>query len=194
MQKDRRFDIIIESLIVFLVIFSPLAFGSVHPWAIAVFEVAAAVMALVWLLKMNKDKAFTFISNPLTPIIILFVSYISLQLFLTRYFWATKTELFKIIAYALIFFVTLNTIKTGRQITRILSVIITMGFLTAVFYLMRYFGAQAPQGLINPDHFSGYLGMIIPLTLGFLFVKRQTKNVSVRQKFFTYFRYLRGFF
>ena len=195
MQKDRRFDILIESLIVFLVVFSPLAFGSVHPWAIAVFEVTAVLMALVWLLKMNKDKSFTFISSPLTLIIFLFVSYVSLQLFLsilisypssiahrpsTIYFWATRTELLKIISYALIFFVTLNTIKTSRQITRILSVIITMGFIMGIFYLMRYFGAQAPQGLINPDHFSGYLGMIIPLSLGLLFVARPAFDIRHR--------------
>jgi tetratricopeptide (TPR) repeat protein len=45
-----------------------------------------------------------------------------------------------------------------------------MGFSMSIFYLMRYFGAPAPRGFINSDHFSAYLGMIIPLSLGFLLV------------------------
>jgi len=163
-------DKLIELCLIFLIIFTPLAYGAVHPWSIAVFEVTAALMFLFWVFKILKTGAFEFVRNPLTPFIFLFIFYIFLQLFFSIYFWVTKTELLKVISYALIFFVTLNTIKTRQQIIRILSVIMIMGFMTGIFYLMRYFGATAPRGFINPDHFSAYLGMIIPIALGFLFV------------------------
>ena len=70
----------------------------------------------------------------------------------------------------LIFLVTLNTFRTRGQIQRIESIIITVGFFMAIFYLMRYFGAPAPRGIINPDHFSAYLDMIIFLALGFFLI------------------------
>jgi len=174
MDRSTIYDTLIESLLVLLLVFAPLAHGAVHPWSIAIFEVAAALMAFFWILKMLSRNKSEFIFSPLLALFFILISYSSLQFFFslptTIYSWATKTELLKLISYALIFLVTLNTIKTKRQITRILSVIITMGFFMSIFYLMRYFGASAPRGFINSDHFSAYLGMIIPLSLGFLLV------------------------
>ena len=172
---NRFYDKAIEFCIIFLILFTPFAYGAVQPWAIAVFEVTAALMAIFWFLKMLRKGTFEFVKNPLMSCVFFFIFYVSLQLWTvdrgpsTIYWWATKTELLKIISYVFIFFVTLNTIKTKRQITRILSVIIFVGFLTSIFYLMRYFGAKAPRGIINRDHFSGYLAMVIPLTLGLFF-------------------------
>jgi O-antigen ligase len=183
MYSSKIYDILIESLLVLLLAFTPLAYGAVHPWSIALFEIIAALMAMLWIFKMLPNGRLEFVRNPITPCIFLFIGYVFLQYFLSQYPilntqysirsiypWSTKTELLKIISYAMIFLVTLNTIKTKRQITRILSVIITVGFSMSIFYLIRYFGAPAPRGFINPDHFSAYLGMIIPLSLGFLLV------------------------
>ncbi len=171
-------DAIIELCLIFLIIFTPLAYGAIESWGIAVFEVTAAIMAFIWLLKMLKNRTFEFIKTPLTLFIFLFIGYVFFQyqslvfgLWSSVYRNATKTELFKIISYALIFFVTLNTIKTKQQIMRILLVVIPMGFFMSIFYLIRYFGVKAPRGIINSDHFSAYLGMIIPLGLGVFFAR-----------------------
>jgi len=189
----------------FLIIFAPLAYGAVQPWSIAIFEITAALMFLFWILKRFVHGKLGFVGNPLIPFIFLFIFYVFLQSFFSQnttydaqsmspssiYLWATRTELLKVISYALIFLVTLNTIKTKRQITRISSVIIAVGFLMSIFFLMRYFGAKAPRGIINPDHFSGYLAMIIPLTLGILFVRQQTtdnkQQVTYSQRFLLFF-------
>jgi len=179
---STTYDWLIESLLAFLLVFTPLAFGAVHPPSIALFEIIAALMAMLWIFKTLSTGKFEFINTPFTYFILTFILYVFFQLFFSRYplpairyplpssiySWATKTEFLKLISYALIFLVTLNTIRTKRQITRIFWVIITMGFSMSIFYLMRYFGAPAPRGFINPDHFSAYLGMIIPLSLGFL--------------------------
>ncbi len=175
-------DRFIELLLVFLLVFTPLAYGAVHSGSIAIFEIIAALMVMLWIFKMLSLGRLEFVRNPITPCIFLFIGYVFLQYFFSQhaipntpysirsiYSWATKTELLKLISYAMFFFVTLNIIRTRRQITRVLSVIIIMGFLMSIFYLMRYFGAPAPAGFINPDHFSAYLGMIIPLSFGFLF-------------------------
>jgi O-antigen ligase/tetratricopeptide (TPR) repeat protein len=181
MDSSTIYDTLIESLLVLLLVFTPLAFGAVHPWSIAIFEVVAALMALFWILKMLSRNKSEFIFSPLLALFFILINYSSLQFFFslttnyyllptTIYSWSTKTELLKLISYAIIFLVTLNTIRTKRQITRILWVIITVSFFMSIFYLMRYFGAPAPRGFINSDHFSAYLGMIIPLSLGFFFV------------------------
>ncbi len=190
-KQATIYDRLIEFCIISLIIFTPLTYGAVLPWPIAVFEVISALMFLFWIFKMLSNGKLEFIRNPLTPFIFLFIFYISLQFFSTPltphsslvtlsvsdvwspgsvYPWATKTELLKVIAYVIIFIVTLNTIKTRQQINRMLSIIIAVGFVMGIFFIMRYLGAKAPQGFINRDHYSAYLGMIIPLALGFLFV------------------------
>ncbi|MCJ7771506.1 MAG: hypothetical protein MUP22_00055, partial [Desulfobacterales bacterium] len=173
------YDRLIEFLLIFLIVFTPLAYGSVEPGSIAIFEITAAIMALLWFFKMIANGKFEFVRSPFIGLIFLFILYISLQLILpvispntvrSIYPWATKTELLKVISYALIFLVTLNTIKTKQQITRLLSVIILVGFFMGIFYLMRYFGVNAPRGFINHNHYSAYLAMIIPVSLSFCFI------------------------
>jgi O-antigen ligase/Tfp pilus assembly protein PilF len=175
----------------FLLAFTPLAFGAVHPWSIAVFQVAVALMGIFWILKMLSRSKSEFIGSPIFALFFILISYASLQFFFslftidyllptTIYSWSTKTELLKLVSYALIFLVSLNTIRTKAQIKRVMAAIITIGFLMSIFYLMRYFGAPAPTGFINSDHFSAYLGMIIPLSLGLIFVG----NTSVRPLLF----------
>jgi len=191
MDSSKTYNTLIESLLVLLLVFTPLAYAAVHPWSIAIFEVAAALMGLFWVLKMLSRNKSEFIGSPILALFIILIGYAALQLFFslptahhlrptTIYSWATKTELLKLIAYLLIFLVTLNTIRTKAQIKRVMLAIITIGFLMSIFFLMRYFGAPAPTGFINSDHFSAYLGMIIPLSLGLLLIE----NTSVRPLLF----------
>ena len=188
------YDILIESLLAFLLVFTPLAFGAVHPPSIALFEIIAVLMAMLWIFKTFSTGKFEFINTPFTPFIFVFILYVSLQFFISGhithnsqllipssiYSWATKTELLKLISYAMIFLVTLNTVRTKVQLKRVMVAIITIGFLMSIFYLMRYFGAPAPRGFVNSDHFSAYLGMIIPLSLGLLLIE----NTFVRPLLF----------
>ncbi len=163
--KGTIYDILIESLLIIVLIFTPLAYGAVGSWSIAILEITAALMAVLLIFKSESIRSLPIY------IIVFLILYASLHLFvISIYPWATKTELLKIIAYAIIFFVTLNTIKAKLQITRVLLAIIIMGFLMSILSLMRHFGVKIPGGFVNPDHFSAYLGMIIPLSLGFLLV------------------------
>lgn len=176
------FDRLIELCLTFLIIFSPLPYGSNRPWPVAIIEITAALMFFLWGFKTISNGKVESLRNTLTLFIFLFIGYVCLQRFLPSgiylpssvYPWATKTALIKVISYSIIFFVTLNTIRTKRQIGRLLSAMVIMGILMSIFFLMRYYGFKAPQGFVNRDHFAGYLGMIIPLALGFLFIPSRT--------------------
>jgi len=201
------YDLSIEICLIFLLIFSPLAYGAVQSWAIAVFEITSALILLFWISKNLVNRKLEYISNPINGFFFLFLIYVFIQLLFSRvslpaalsqlpkstYGWATKTELLKIISYAIIFFVTLNTIKTERQIMRIISTIIIMGFIMSVFWIMRYFkefASVAPRGIRNYDHFAAYLGMIIPLNLGLLFTighKLNKNHIAIRNYYSTYY-------
>ncbi len=180
MEKPTVFDRLNELLLVFLLIFTPLAYGGVLPGSIALVELTAVLMTFFWILKMLwRPQAGVMISSVLAPVLVL-IAFASFQFFASKsiYLWATKTEILKLIAYALIFLVALNTLRSRAQIQRLEIVIITIGFFMSIFYLMRYFGAPAPRGFINRDHFSAYLDMIIPLSLGFFLIPSARESRS----------------
>lgn len=98
---------------------------------------------------------------------------------LSIYPYATKTELLKILAYIGIFFLVINT--TEIKIVRIVVVIAGIGFFIALLailqkltgttriYWLRDASYASPFGpYICRNHFAGYIGMAIPLSMGLL--------------------------
>ncbi len=54
-SASRWRDRLIESGVLFLLVFTPLAYGTVEPWAEAIAELVVLGMVLVWLLGMLRD-------------------------------------------------------------------------------------------------------------------------------------------
>lgn len=59
------FDAVIEKGIVFLLIFTPLAFGSVQQWAVSVMETSSFIVFGAWLLKQSASRKFEFYLTPI---------------------------------------------------------------------------------------------------------------------------------
>src|SRR5919109_2785452 len=73
-------DVTIQGGLLFLIIFTPLAFGSVYPWGIALMEGMVLCMALAWVLKLLHTGRLQVVRTPLNLPILLFLSLIGLQL------------------------------------------------------------------------------------------------------------------
>ncbi|MEE8077290.1 MAG: O-antigen ligase family protein [Candidatus Binatia bacterium] len=83
-------DRIVTGGILFLILFTPLAFGSVHPWAFSLMEVVIFLLIIVWAFKLYLSPRSLFPSGrrfgwgtnsrPILLFLILFIGLISLQL------------------------------------------------------------------------------------------------------------------
>jgi O-antigen ligase len=94
---------------------------------------------------------------------------------------ATSSELFKFLTYAGVFFIIVNKIETRRQFNTIVNTIIALGFIISFFGIIQKYtysdrvywfdtpgSASSPFGpFANRNNFSGYINMVIPLTLGY---------------------------
>jgi len=231
---------IIEIGIIFLIIFAPLAFGSVEVWAYSILILIAIVLTLVWLIKIwlkngmklnifkkepNKFK-FSYLKTPLNLPIIIFIAVIIFQLiplpgsivrFLSPNAYniyaesskvidasragekplsptysisvhrnATKDEFYKIIGYALIFFLVINNIKSQRQLKKVILALVISAFCLSIFGMvqkatwngkiywfreLRYRGE--PFGpYVNRNHYAGLMEMVVPLALAALVITR----------------------
>jgi O-antigen ligase len=92
----------------------------------------------------------------------------------------TIGEAFEVVSYFLIAFLVVKIITHRRQIQRMMTVIVAMGFFEALYGIFeltqknprvliykKVFNLDSATGtFINRNHFSGYLEMIIPLAIG----------------------------
>ena len=107
---------------------------------------------------------------------------------LSLYPYATKLELLRLFALALLFWVVANHLRTREQVNRVVRLIMAVGFLLAIFGIIQHFTwngrlywTREPIQIghhfgpyVNRNHFAGYMEMVIPLFLGHLFVTRQS--------------------
>ena len=245
-----KYNKVIESGLIFLIIFTPLAFGTVHTWSITIMELIVLFLFLVWIFKIlfGPSNAEVITKNPkelsnssishskssmsnslLILPIILFLIFIVFQLVplppdilkivspetykiyseylpyewpaqlsnpslrdlfsqcktLSIYPYATKTGLFEVLVYSIIFLLITSTISTKKQIKRFIKTIIFIGFLLALFGIIQKltwnggiywfwkpeYGGDSFGPYVNKNHFAGYMIMVIPLTIGFLIFK-----------------------
>ena len=100
--------------------------------------------------------------------------------------YATRQELFRVLAYAAVFFVIVSHYGTKKQVNSLVRTILYMGCFLVVFAVVqkmtwngRIFwiypldealrsATKIWGAYINRNHFAGYMGMAIPLGLGLL--------------------------
>ena len=240
-RKIKTCNHIIECGIIFLIIFSPLAFGSVEPWAYSIIEITIIFLTMIWLIKIwmkNSVKkietnpstfSLGYIKTPLNLPILIFIGFILLQLIplpepvlkafspnthqiyidsqnainqisnehlspkanigfrsLSVNPYATKNELYKIIAYSLLFFLIINNINSFRKIRRVLTSIVIFAFSLSLFSIIQkltwngkiYWFRELRHGgspfgpYVNHNHYAGYMELAIPLAIGLIFLNK----------------------
>lgn len=100
--------------------------------------------------------------------------------------YSTLSELFKFIAYAAVFFVALDTLRSRRQFNYFFNMIIILGVLISIMAIVQKYTYQgrvfwfdrpdsAPAAFgpfANRNNFCGYVNMIVPLSLGYILYSR----------------------
>ena len=192
---ERVCQKILEGLLISIIIFTPFPFGSVQPWAIAVIEVAALVLAFFWFFKFLAQGKIEFVKTPLNLLIIFWLGFILFQLCATTaYFQATKIEFFKSLSYSIILLVFINNIQREFQIQKIITTLIVIGFIISFFGIIQDLTwngkmfwlfplthrGRAFGPYVNASAFAGYIGMLIPLSIGYLFSLNRKYSLSFK--------------
>ena len=182
----RLTDRIIEISLITLLVFTPLARGTVQVWAISIAHFITLIMFTAFLLRVIYDGQFRWVKTPLDiPLIALFLlAVISAFFSIERY--ASVFALIKLANYIILYFIIVNTISERKQIRHIAYTITILGVFLAIFGLIKYLGGICPPwwdyGIIykdfaatygNHNHLAGYLEMAIPITIGLLIAARK---------------------
>jgi O-antigen ligase len=164
-----------------LLMFGPVAFGAVERWAIFVLETGSVLLVLLWLAKQWMDGELNLQWNPLFLPMTAFGGLIMMQVVLrtSAYPHDTVSEILLYAAYAMLCFLTGQTLLRSAQARRIAVILAIYGFLIAGLALLQgiapngklYWLRLPRQGgwiygpYVNHNHYAGLMELLLPVPL-----------------------------
>jgi O-antigen ligase len=167
-------------------LFGPLAFGAMEPWAVFVLEASAAALFSLWAIRQLCAGELVVVINPLFVPILLFGLLIGGQLVFsfTAYGYATESVGLQYAAYGLLCFLATQTLRRERDFRVAGSIASVYGLALAVTSLFQglagngrllWFRTPAPGSWIygpytNHNHYAGLMEMLFPIPLAISFL------------------------
>ncbi len=167
-----------DLLIVFLLVFPPLARGAVGVGPATLVQLAAIALTGLWAASMTGSGRLAVRRTPLDLPIVLFLGLAGISAASSVYPWASRIQLYRWLAYALVFLVLVNRLDSRRRVLRLAWVIVLFGAALATAALtlpdLRLLGletySRGAYGLsltfVNHNHFAGYLEIVACLGVG----------------------------
>jgi O-antigen ligase len=177
----RRFDLALFIGLVSLLVFAPLAFGSVEDWAILCLELGSIVSLFIWILKWVLTDAANPVVSPLwLPLAALaLVAVIQIGFNLSSYRYATVAYSLQAAAYYFVFWTASQVFQSREARHRFSIAMSVFGFLVVFFAIVQSFsspdkiyGFRAPRfggyvygPYVNHNHYAGLMEMLAPFPL-----------------------------
>ena len=169
-----------------VLIFTPLARGSVQDWAVSVIHIVTLTALTAFLLERSLTWKWKRIKTPLDKPIFALLILVILSTIFSMHFRTSFQALMLFVNYIVIFYLVIHTTRTRSQFRQLIYIIIGMATFLSFFGFLKLFGispfpwwnytdlSQNSHRLAstfgNPDHLAGYMEMALPLILG-LFLK-----------------------
>jgi len=201
---EKICDTIVLVLLVSVLVLAPIAFGGVAqdlapfsktPFGTVLYYfnyyiVAAAVlMGLAWAVKLVLTERIVLARTPMDVPLLLFLLYALVRALTCAAPTVGLREVGWMAAYAAIFYVAVNTLRTRRQqgiaagaIVATALLITLIAFVMALHSKTSYLALTLEQpeiyrgrlstSYVCPNHYAGHLEMAIPLVLGFIMISK----------------------
>jgi O-antigen ligase len=189
-QPARRHsnDVVLYGLAA-LLLFCPLAFGAVEPWAVFILQSVTTILFVVWLFAQTRTQMRapqpTILWTPIFPPMFAFLALICIQMLpgISAYRHATYSGLLLYIAYGLACFLITQTLTRTTHVRRLATAAVVYGTSMAMFAVLQSlssagklywlrtprFGGWIYGPYVNHNHYAGLMEMLLPVPLVFAF-------------------------
>ncbi|MGA9040136.1 MAG: O-antigen ligase family protein [Terriglobales bacterium] len=170
-----------------LLMFGPLAFGAVEPWATFILEAGAALLFVLWVVRQTFTSELQISFSPLFAPMLAFAVLVLLQMAmkLTAYRYATFSHTLLYGAYGLLCFLAVQCLRRTWQVRSLVWGFSIYGFALAWFALVQSlasngklywlrtprFGGWIYGPYVNHNHYAGLMEMLLPIPLVFSFTR-----------------------
>ncbi|HEY1261943.1 MAG TPA: O-antigen ligase family protein [Terriglobales bacterium] len=164
-----------------VLLFAPLAFGAVEPWALFVVEAVAALLFGLWAIRQALASELRIVYSPLFAPMLAFAGLILVQLFAGRSAYRQETIHGALLycAYGLICFLAVQALRRSSQIRLLAYLACIYGLLVALFALFqslssdgKLYWVRVPRSggwiygpYVNHNHYAGLMEMLVPIPL-----------------------------
>lgn len=170
-------------LLLAMLVFAPLAFGAVEPWALLILEGMAAGVFILWggRLHLAATRRPKILWPPLAWVVAAFTGYAVLRWFTADIEYVARLEVLQVLMFAAVFFVVMNNLRGQEETEAVVWTLIILATLISGYAAAQFLShsdrvwnvftdnkSRASGTYISPNHFAGFLEMILPLALSFL--------------------------
>jgi len=170
-------------LILGMLVFAPLAFGAVEPWAYLILQGMGVGVCLLWAARLWLSPRTKLLWPPLAWVVVGFAVYAVGRYFTADIEYVARLEVIQVLFLAFIFFVVMNNLRGQDETEWVSYTLITLATVISCFAVGQLLShsdrvwdvhagneARASGSYISPNHFAGFLELILPLALAFLLV------------------------
>lgn len=170
-------------LLLAMLVFAPLSFGAVEPWALLIVQGLALVVFVLWGVRLHvaANRRPKILWPPLAWVVLAFAGYAGLRWFTADIEYVARLEVLQVLMFAAVFFVVLNNLRGQEETEAVVWTLIVLATLMSGYATLQFLShsdrvwnvftdnkARASGTYISPNHFAGFLEMILPLALAFL--------------------------
>ena len=166
-----------------ILVFTPLARGSVQSWAITVIEMLTLLALTLYLLGKALTWKWKWVRTPLNKPILMTIILVLISVVFSLHRRTSIWPFILFLDYLVLFYLTVNVIQTRSQLRQLVYVIIAVATFLSVFGLLKkfganpfpwweypelykYYGTRLASTFGCPNHLAGYIEMSLPLLLG----------------------------
>lgn len=176
-----------------LIAFAVASFGAVDVWSQSILEGGAALLLVLWAVIARLDPEAKIRWSPLNWPLLGFLAIAGLQLLFrgTASEFLTRTELLRLAAYFIVFFLIAQAFRSRNDWSRLAWFVICFGFAVSLLGIMQHFTSRheiywthsfrtdvEPFGpYVNRNDFAGFVELTLPMGLALMLFRGVHKDL-----------------
>ncbi len=135
---DKVCNLLMLSVILLIMVFTPLSFGTINMVSFYIVHVAVLVVLFLWVLKMSFTRRFQFISIKTQIPVFLFLGYSLLMYLFSDLPYDSRNEFLKILDFAILYIVIINNFYRKKYIYAMVFVLFLVGLFLSCLAGIQY--------------------------------------------------------
>ena len=193
-QLDQYCEWGIIGLLLGIVIYGPLAIGAARPIDFVIIQCLTGLALVVWSLRFWLNKNHRLLWPPVCWAILAFIALAFFRYQAAEFEYVARHEFIRILVYGSLFFLAINNLHKQETTQIVVFVLLTVATFTSLFAIYQFFShsqyiwsferptqylERGSGTYICPNHFAGFLEMVLPLGVAYLFAGRYNYTFKV---------------
>ena len=193
-QLDQYCEWGVIGLVMVILTVGPLAIGAARPIDFVLLQGLTAVALILWSARFFLNKNHRLLWPPVCWTVLAFLGYAFFRYQAAEFEYVARHEFIRLMVYASLFFIAINNLHKQETTQIVVFLLLGVATLTSLLAVYQFFthaefiwSFRRPDQYLErgsgtyicPNHFSGFLEMILPLGLAYLFAGRYNYTFKV---------------